>query len=380
MTIRSMLSARVAVVALAAAALAGQQSTGPFPTSAERASDPKPPDLADTVPDTPIDRTSVSFVQAPVTVTDKSGAIVNGLTAPDFRLFDNGKEQDIRVDVSFQPISLVIAIQCSRNTEAVLNQIKKASNLFDHFITGDQGEAAVLAFDHRIREMQPFTNDGTKIADAIKKINAGSTNSRMIDAVDKAVYLLRSRPQSRRKIILLISETRDVSSEGRLREALLDAELSNVTVFTVNISHIVTSLTGDPLPPRPDPVAPEARNLPGGQPNTPTTVMHATGLGNRIEFGPALRELYKGVKAIFVDNPSVVFTRETGGEEFSFVRQRGLEDAVSRIGEEIHSQYIVSYSPNNKTEGGYHEIEVRVQRPEYVVRTRPGYYIASVIK
>lgn len=374
MTFQKALLAAVSGFALLA------QTGNPFPTSSVKNNDPKPPDLADTVPDTPIDVTKVSVVQAPVSVIDKSGAIVNGLQGSDFRLFDNGKEQDIRVDVAFQPISLVIAIQCSRNTEAVLNQIKKGAPLFEHFITGEQGEAAVVAFDHRIREMQPFTSDGTKITDAIKKINAGSTSSRMIDAVDKSVYLLRSRPVSRRKIVLLISETRDVASEGKLREALLDAELSNVTIYSVNISHIVTSLTGDPLPPRPDSIPPEARNLPGGMPNTPTTAAQVKGLGNRIDFTPALKEIYKGVKAIFVDNPSVIFTRETGGEEFSFMRQRGYEDAVARIGEEIHSQYMITYSPNNKNEGGYHEIEVRVLRPEYTVRTRPGYYIASVMK
>ena len=74
-------------------------------------------------------RATVSVVQAPTTVTDRSGALVDGLQPNQFRLFDNGKEQDIHVDVAFQPISLVVAVQCTDTTEAVLKQINRAGSL-----------------------------------------------------------------------------------------------------------------------------------------------------------------------------------------------------------------------------------------------------------
>jgi len=348
-------------------ALAAQQQTN------------KPPDLADTQPDTLIDRATVSVVQAPVTVTDRDGALVSGLQPTMFHLFDNGKEQNIRVDVASQPISLVVVIQCSNRTEAVLNQIKKASNLFGPQVIGEDGEGAVLAFDHRIREMQSFTNDPQKIVAAIKKINAGSSSARMIDAVDKAVYMLRSRPATRRRLVLLVSENRDQASEGRVRETLLDAQLSNVGVYTVNISRMVTTLTATPEPGRPDPLPATAYNIPHGS-ATPTSVNQASQLNNRIEFMPAFKEIYKDVKGIFVANPSEVFTHETGGQQFTFLRERGLEDAIQRITDDIHSQYILSYNPDNKNEGGYHEILVRMEQKDLKVRTRPGYYLASIGK
>jgi VWFA-related protein len=340
----------------------------------------KPPDLADMPPDTPIERTSVSVVQAAVTVTDKDGNTVNGLQPNQFHLFDNGKEQDIRVDVAFQPLSLVIVIQCSDRTDAVLKQIKKASNLFGPQVIGENGEAAVIAFDHRIREMQSFTNDPTKIADAIKKINAGSTSARLIDAVDKAVYMLRSRPITRRRMILLVSENRDQASEGKMREALFDAQLSNVSVYSVNISRMVTALTAPPQAERPNGLPATAYNLPGGGPSTPTSVAQKTQVNNRAEFVPAFKEIYKDVKGIFVASPTEIFTHETGGSQLSFYKERGLEDAVQRISDDIHSQYIISYNPNNKTEGGFHEISLRLDRTDLKTRTRPGYYLASLTK
>jgi VWFA-related protein len=247
------------------------------------AEDQKPQDLADTQPDTLIDRATVSVVQAPVTVTDRSGALVSGLRPNEFHLFDNGKEQNIRVDVAFQPMSLVIVIQCSNRTEAVLTQIKKASVLFGPQVIGEDGEAAVIAFDHRIREMQSFTNDADKISAAIKKIQAGSSSARMIDAVDKAVYMLRSRPATRRRIILLVSENRDQASEGKARETLLDAQLSNVGIYSVNLSRMVTALTAPQEPGRPEqqPATAFSGMIPRG-PATPTSVGQMTQVNNRV--------------------------------------------------------------------------------------------------
>ena len=68
----------------------------------------------------------------------------------------------------------------------------------------------------------------------------------MIDAVDQAVCMLRKRPPNNRKIILLVSETRDVASEGRVRETLIDAQLSNVLVYTVDITQLAVRLTEKP--------------------------------------------------------------------------------------------------------------------------------------
>ncbi|MDQ6663534.1 MAG: hypothetical protein M3Z23_03985, partial [Acidobacteriota bacterium] len=131
-------------------------------------------------------------------------------------------------------------------------------------------------------------------------------------------------------------------------------------------------------PPRPDPFPPAARNLPGGAPNTPTTVAQATGLGGSAEFIPLLVEIYKDAKGIFVNNPVEVFTRGTGGSEFSFYKQRGLEKAIESISEEIHSQYLITYNPNNKNEGGFHEISIQLNRSDLRVQTRPGYWLASL--
>lgn len=323
-------------------------------------------------------RTTVEVVVAPVTATDRDGRLVNDLQAHEFRLFDNGKEQDIKVDISFQPISLVLAVQASANADAALPAIQKIGSMIPTQVIGEQGEAAVLAFDHRIRVMQEFTSDSDKITEALKKIRAGSTSSRMIDAVTDAVRMLGSRARNRRRILLLISETRDRASQGRLRDALIAAQLNNVSVYSVTISRLATALKGKPQAPRPDPLPPAAHPMPPNVPATPNTVAQTTGnQGGRAEFIPLMVALVKGATSLFVDNPVEMFTKGTGGAEFSFARQRGLEDAIQKIGDELHAQYLISYSPNNKTEGGFHGIQVEVNRKDVKVRTRPGYWLGS---
>src|SRR5579862_1072503 len=88
-------------------------------------------------------RVSTDLVVAPVTVFDRSGGYVNGIQPEEFHLYDNDKEQNIHVDIAYQPISIVIAIQANSHVESILPQVQKIGNLITPLVIGDQGEAAV---------------------------------------------------------------------------------------------------------------------------------------------------------------------------------------------------------------------------------------------
>jgi VWFA-related protein len=311
-----------------------------------------------------------------VLVTDQAGNIVDGLQPNQFHLFDNGKEQNIQVDVTYEPISLVIAMQCSSRVEALLPQMKHLGSLVQTVI-GTQGEAALIKFDGRIMVTQEFTNDPDKLKVAINRIQAGSSGSRMIDAVERGVYLLRNRPKNNRRVILLVSETRDEGSEARLRTALIDANLANVLIYTVDITQLAVRLTEKQPEGPPTRRDPTVMNNPLGIPNTPTTMEQNYGMQNRAQFVPLLKEIYIDAKGIFVKDPATQFARSTGGHEFYFVRQKGLEEAVQRISTELHSHYMISYKPTNAEEGGYHTIAVAIDRSNLICKTRPGYYIGG---
>lgn len=350
----------------------GAQETAPKVAPPQR-----DPDVA-TLPQTTI-RVDRTEVVAPVTVLDNSGKYVNGLEPKDFTLYDMDKVQDIRMDVSFVPISLVVAIQANSSVEPLLPIIKKIGPLLENQVIGQAGEAAIIKFDHRIMPMTDgFTNDGKLFTKALERINPGSSTSAMIDAVFEATRMLRRRPKNHRKILLLISETRDNGSEGRLREALSAAEFANVIIYSININRFVTTALKKAPAPRPDPYPLGARPLPGGAPMTPDTYESLTGYrGQTTNFVPLFVEIFRQAKAIFVPNPVEVFTQYTGGREFSFISQRTMEEVVSRIGEELHSQYLLYYSPSTVDHGGWHDIRVIVGRPNMTVRTRPGFWMAA---
>jgi VWFA-related protein len=324
-------------------------------------------------------RSTVNVVVAPTVVTDRDGNFVNGLQPQQFRLSDNDTPQNIKVDVTWIPVSMVVAIQANSSAEPVLAKIQKIAPLFKPLVVGDQGEVAVICFDHRIQMLQDFSSDTDKLDAALKKLKPGSSSSRMVDAVVEATNMLRRRPPDRRRILLLISETRDLGSSGKVREALTGLQFENVNVYSVNINRIIGTLLGKPQPPRPDSIPFTARPLPPGVPPTPEAAAqvsgNATNSGNVV---PLIVEILKDVKAIFVANPVEVFTKWTGGKERSFLTERELERAILSIGNELHSEYLITYTPNNKEEGGYHEIVVTVpDHPGVKVRTRPGYWVAS---
>jgi VWFA-related protein len=208
----------------------------------------------------------------------------------------------------------------------------------------------------------------------MKKLTPGSSNHAVDDAVMQGIRMLKKRDPRRRRVLLLIAERRDKGSGNRVREVLTEAEFANVVIYSLDISSFMAGLTSTPMPPRPPSIPPAAQHMPAGGDATPTTVDQAYYVGNYI---PVFVDIFKAVKSVFVEDDVVVFTRFTGGKEYPFISEKSLERAVQGISQELHSQYLLSYTPNNQSEGGFHEIRVTVNRPQLEIRTRPGYWVAA---
>ena len=166
---------------------------------------------------------------------------------------------------------------------------------------------------------------------------------------------------------------RKISGFNKPSKANEEVFLSAVDEIAGISIRLLTSLETDAQPARPNRIPPEARHLPAGVIGTPTTDSQ-TATGNWI---PLLKDIFDAAKGIFVADPLDVYTRYTGGREYSFMTQKTLERAISDIGEELHSQYMLTYLPNNQNEAGFHEIAVQVLRPDVKIRTRDGYWLAG---
>lgn len=301
-------------------------------------------------------------VQVPVSVTAKGGDTVDGLVARDFRVLDDGVPQVVTVDdfgTGLAPISLVIAIQTSGISTPALASIRHIGGMIQPLVAGARGEVAVMSFDSRVQWLQDFTRDDDKIRDAVKNLKPGAAGqARMLDAIAEAADHMRTRRG--RKILLLISETRDRGSETKFPQALEALEREGIQVFAAHYSAYATALIAKPKDqqeaPPPEPFSPD----PEDPPNPPPTV----------DF------LAIFVEAVRVGKTNVVqaLTQATGGADFSFTKQRGVESAIEQFGLEVHSQYILSF-PQGKGATGLHRIQVTLpNRADASIRSRQTYW------
>ncbi len=312
----------------------------------------------------------------PTTVVDKdNGNYINGLTAADFQLLDNDKPQKIESDVTQQPLSLVLVVQANSEVEPMVAKIRRTGLLLQGLVTGQDGDAAVLAFDHRMQVIQDFTNDPEKLDDSMQKITAGSSTAALIDAVMKADHMLKDHdPQNvRRRVILLLSRNLDKGSETHLHEAVHAMQFDNVIVYCVDMSKSLTAVLKKPGYPRPQNggVPPAALpNLRGNGAYSETDVIKQEN-GNALN---AIPPIYRSIRDLFKKTPAEAFSYFTGGKIYGFATEKGLEAAITDIGKELNSQYLLSYNPNDKNEPGFHTIKVVINKPRLDIRTRPGYW------
>jgi len=328
--------------------------------------DPPKPNPGDTI------STSVSVVIAPTTVRTKRGEFIEDLPLKDFEVYDNGKLQKVTADLRDFPFSLVVAIQRSADMTGILPKIQRIGPALMDLVVGQDGEIAVVGFDHSVEISQDFTSDGDKLCQGITKLTTGSYSHASIDAVMESVRMLQKRPRDRRRAVLVISEKWDKGSHASLHEALIEAQLANVTIYSFNVSTAAAELTSQPRP-QPPPLLPTtAYHVPDGAALTPTTIDQNYYLGNWV---PLVVNGLQSVKNVFADNTLEALTRFTGGEKYSFSGDGTLGKAIQSLNQDLHSEYLLSYSPNNLNEAGFHKIKVVVKGQKLEVRTRPGYWI-----
>jgi len=303
-------------------------------------------------PDNSTIRANVPLVLAPVTVTDKKGNFIDGLSVDDFRLTDDGVAQKIRMDTSdtvLAPVSLMVLIQASGISAPVLARIERVGGLIKPLVIGQRGQAAVIEFDDEIRVRTDFTPDSDLISAAFQKTRSRSIHTaRLIDAVAEGVKMLDTRSPNNRRVMLILSESRDRGSKSKLSDVIEQAQRAGVAVYAATYSVQGSTFLSSPS---------TSPSMPGGD-------------GNLDILGGAL-ELARIGKANVAD----ALARASGGRHLSFLTLESLESVISRAGEEIHSQYLLSFTPTPSTKDGFHQIQVAIpSHPDAVIRVRLGYW------
>ena len=370
----------VFVLALAGVPAHAQAPSGPLPAKPGAEVQQPPKDTQARV------KVQVALVNTPVTVRNSRGDMVNDLEAGNFRVTDNGVVQQIsHFDLGGDPISMVILIETSSRIEPLLPQVRKTGILFTQTVMGPTGEAAVVSFNDSVDKLQDFTMNGDLIESATAHLGAGTSGSKLYDAMAVGVEMLSGRPQAtadkpgRRRVLMILSEATDVGSEAKLGEVLRQAQLANVTIYSVGLSTTRAELQAKPKDTRPQITPPGTFPMPGppGTVQTPTSEENRYGNIDLMAAAVwAVQHIHDQVK----DHALEVAAIATGGTHLATFKDRSIEKAIDEIGGELHSQYTISYTPTGSDATGYHEIKVNVLRNDaknLKVRARPGYYLAA---
>jgi VWFA-related protein len=315
----------------------------------------------------------VNEVIVPVTVLDSKGEMIFDLTKDKFHIFDNGVEQSIeQFDLGGDRLAVALVMETCSHIQMMAPAIRGLGSIFTETVMALEGRAAVITYDSTVNVRQPFTPDHDAIEHAISKVDFKAPEMRLYDAMSTAVGLLKVQPSNFRRVMLIIGESQDHTSDSKLGLVLREVQLANITIYAVGPSSTAADL-------RYGTNGSSGITLPGSLPSVSTQAPARDPMGRPYfdVLTPAIWLLSRGTNEI-KNHQLEVAAASTGGIHYRAIGDRTLQSAIDKIGGEIHAQYILSYAPIAEGSPGFHKINVTVVRPKAIVRTRPGYFIEDV--
>ena len=294
-----------------------------------------------------------NLVRVPTLVLDRNGAPVLGLSLANFIVEDDGIAQTAHMDegAESEPVSMMIAIQCGRRAKREYGRMKGLSSTLDPVLSNPQSEAAVLFFDSKLNLARNFASNADGVEMDLQKLPSGDSGAAILDAIAYSARLLGQRPKDHKRVLLLISETRDHGSQfTKLDEALKAVDGNEVSVYALPFSPYVSQQLDD---------------LRGS---------------NRDEWTPGIDLLarFQDIGQAMRKNIPQAIAHLSGGEYQRFSTQSAFENHLIDFANHLHSRYELSFEPNHP-HPGLHQIRVRMRDPnsDRTLICRTTYWVRS---
>lgn len=347
-----------------------------FPVFAQTPQATPPP----AVDDGEVIKVNSRLVVVPVSVTDANGRPVAGLTAQDFRVAEEGKQQQVETVSNAEkvPLEIVLLFDVSASTDAMFQFEQETAAKFLQQVMRPEDRAAIFTVGERPILVQG-RETAEKSAAAVKLVQPTKQQTAFYDSVTAAAnYLQKNAPQGRRKVIVIISDGEDTNSEGVTR-AIWNAERK-----------LTDSVQGQEL----RTVRVKARDQAkiAEQAKVVKNLQNADAVFYSIN--PAGSSFQLNKISLFGQSNMQKFADETGGTAFlpkfapidlkdtyqnsSNLRknQETLTRIFQQLANELQAQYLVQYYseaefPTNR----YVKLDVGLQNPRNLkVRARQGYF------
>ena len=312
----------VAVILAAAALSIAAQKPKPSPT-------PPPEDRQGTV------TIAIRRVRLPITVTDKKGQFVPGLTKNDFTILEDKVPQTIETfsdDLSqTTPLYIAVLMDTSPSTAGKLKfQQESAMNFIQTVVKPRKDRVLFGTFDDEINLLQDFTDKLDLLDKAVYSVKKMGKQTALFDAIWQFCdEKMRSVPG--RRVLLIVSDGEDTYSRANIRDAIDIAQRTETTIFAISTKAGFLS------------------TVPG------------------VEAGQVADKKDKDLQTL---------AEETGGTAFFTGDMLSLERSFTRISKELRAQYLVTYNPTNKEyDGTFRKIDVKLSdgHGDLKVRTKRGY-------
>ncbi len=266
----------------------------------------------------------VKLVNVLVSVTDRNGATIGGLTWEDFSILEDGRPQRIAVfeRQSERPLNLILAIDTSDSVSINSRLEENAARRFTQAILRPQDRISLFEFSSYVRELVPFTNQAKDVDRGLRRLGQGGGT-----AFYDAIFLGSQRLAGKqgRKVLVLVSDGDDTVKSSTYDQAFEKALRNEVMIY---------SLIDVPIE------ASAGRDLRG-------------------------------------EHALITLAEQTGGKSF-YVNANGLDKAFAQVSDDLRTEYLLGYYPRNQQPGtDFHRIEVTVPKraSEMLnIRHRTGYY------
>lgn len=309
-----------------------------------------------------------NFVTLPVTVMDREGRFVSGITPREFKIYENGIEQNIEEFAPVEkPFTVILLLDVSPSTQYKINEIHRAAISFVNQLRS-QDKVMVAAFDSGYRILSPPTNDRYQMREAIKRARFGNGTS-LYDAVKTTTNRVLGGIPGRKAVVLFTDGVDTSSTNSDYPTTLRQVEEADALIYPV----------------RYDTYSGYAKNTSVQLPSTGNEILDILGkiiLGSGINLDDDIQIQIQSQIGTSAEDYRIGKTyltelaRHSGGRIFEADTIYNLDSAFRSIAEELRRQYSLGYYPTATGEKGERrKIQVRVMRPNLVIRTKRSYIV-----
>jgi VWFA-related protein len=311
-------------------------------------------------------RVDTTLVTLPVSVTDRNGRYIPNLTKEDFRLWEDGVEQQVAFFASVdKPFSVVLMIDTSGSTRFRIEDIQDAAITFVNQLRLDD-QVMVVSFDDDVRILTEFTGNRGRLRDAIRQARTGD-GTKLYEAVDLVINQRLNRVSGRKAVVLFTDGVDTTSRRADYASNVRDAEEADALIYPVQYDTYSDVNSG-------------GSTWPGAQrPNSPADILiqilggiggGRTGGGGRSGGGiGSSRSDYEQANRYLRD-----LAERTGARQFQADSTSNLASAFGNIAEELRRQYSLGFYPKRPPQQGQRrQVRVRVNQPNLAVRARDSY-------